>query len=659
MKLVFVVLLALLTLSTTACGMKVVGTDDVMLTYEADAQPPPARFGEDLRALVIRRFAAAQIGADVSEEGRRLRVVADESLAERIDELVTWTGTLLVFDPDPTWAPMPRETWGLEARTEKLADGTLERFWVGARAEILRAADQWTTDGAHRIVAEALWETDRGGEPARWRTRVVRVTPVGELGDGILVGRGEGGTLRLRAEPGSLSASTLEDAKKRPRPVVIVRNHTSLGAPELTGDAAILTFGEGIRAYARAQEERLLLITPRLPVLRRVGAEGLPQNTGLATACIVVPIVLSLLWLAFVRRFDRAHPEPMWLVLLTFLLGALATIPVGFAELGLARLSAWLDPRVVTFGGQLFALPLAFVVFTIVVGLVEEGFKLAGAAFAARRPELDEPVDGIVYGIVSSLGFAAAENVHYFAQTRLGTTTVIARTFMSIPAHMFFGALWGYALGARLVEKRSRVLAFLVLAAACHGLFDALLSTDGTGTVAVLENVVLASVFVALVRRALRHGVVDDAIRAIAPEERILFRVGRPTLFMLSSVALHLLAFGVFMLGAYYQYARYRPGVFFVVSSSVLVALLALSAFGVTETMPLDVAIDDYGVTFAGAARPWRKIRGFVAHPDRVMLDCEGGPLRLGPGAPDVVSAIAKTLAEHVGARRVTTLESA
>jgi RsiW-degrading membrane proteinase PrsW (M82 family) len=374
-----------------------------------------------------------------------------------------------------------------------------------------------------------------------------------------------------------------------------------------------------------------------------------------------VPILLSVAWLVFIRRFDRAHPEPVWLIAITFLLGGLATIPAGFAELFLVNLTPWLDPRVVTFGGQLFALPLAFVVFTVVVGMCEEGAKMLGAGFAVRRREFDEPVDGIVYGIVSSLGFAAAENIRYFAMTRLSAPIVIARCFMSVPAHMFFGAIWGYALGARLVEKRPKVLLFLVVAAAAHGLFDALLSTDGGGMLAVFLNVLLASVFVAVVRRSLRHGVVEDAVRDILPEHRRLFRVGRPGLFLLSSIALHFLAFGIVMLGGWYQLARHRPSATFVIGSSIMLALLAAAAFGVSATMPLDVAVDDYGVTFAGAARSWSRIRRFAVKDDRIELDCEAGPIVLGPGTPAIITELAAAIREHLGSspqERLVTLES-
>jgi RsiW-degrading membrane proteinase PrsW (M82 family) len=628
------------------------GTADVELTYEVDGiaqRDQKSAFGEDLRALVLRRLGAGQIAADVTNDERRVKVVVDEALAGHVDELVTWTGTLLVLEPDPDVVLAPREpTSNLVARS----NGD-DHFYEGSRADVLRAIETWSVDRDHRVLAEPIWSADdeRRATP-RWRTRVVRALPVGELGEGALVGWADHARLRIRGTRASLAESVIAEARKRQAPPIVARGRISLGTPSYEGDALLVSFGAGAEAYARAQHERHLLTTPRLPPLRRLGAIGLPPNRALAMACLVVPLVLSLAWLAFVRRFDRAHPEPVWLVGVTFVLGAFATVPAGVAEHLLASASPWLDPNLVTFGGQTFALPLAFLVFTVVVGLSEEASKRLAVHFAVRRPEFDEPVDGIVYAIVASLGFAAAENIRYFALGRMSAPLVIARCFMSVPAHMFFGAVWGYALGAKLVDPKTRSWAWLLFAAACHGLFDALLSVEGAGALAVILNVGLASVFVVVIRRALRHGVVTKGMLAIRPEDRVLFRVGRPTLFWVSAAALHLLALGIFFLGAYDQLARHRPSVTFVVGSSVLLALLAVAALGVSATVPLDVAIDAYGVTFAGAARSWRKIRGFSAHADRVELDCDSGPIFLGPAPPAVVQSIAAELERHLSGPR-------
>src|SRR5258707_1042678 len=127
---------------------------------------------------------------------------------------------------------------------------------------------------------------------------------------------------------------------RRPGTVVIARGGHSLGAPTSSEpDSLDISFGTGAAAYARAANERRLLMTPRLPPLKFISETRLPPNRSLALACLVLPVLLSIAWLAFVRRFDRAHPEPMWLIGSTFLLGALATVPAALLELGFSRLS--------------------------------------------------------------------------------------------------------------------------------------------------------------------------------------------------------------------------------------------------------------------------------------------------------------------------------
>src|ERR1019366_871676 len=105
----------------------------------------------------------------------------------------------------------------------------------------------------------------------------------------------------------------------------------------------------------------------------------LPPNRVLAAACAVLPFVLSFGWLAFVRRFDRARPEPLWLVVATLALRGLSVVPAGLAEMACAAATPWLDPSVMTLGGQAWALPVAIAVFSLVVGVAAEGSKFLGA----------------------------------------------------------------------------------------------------------------------------------------------------------------------------------------------------------------------------------------------------------------------------------------
>ncbi len=313
---------------------------------------------------------------------------------------------------------------------------------------------------------------------------------------------------------------------------------------EALASPLVISFGDDLAAFTRAYHAKLLLGSPVLPPMRRLVAERVRPHWAVGAACAILPFALSFAWLSFVRRFDRARPEPMWLVVATFGLGCLSIVPAGLAEAGLGNLWEWLDPSLVTMGGQLWALPLAIPVFALTVGLVEEGAKLLAAwSLAGHRREFDEPVDGIVYGCAAALGFAAVENMKYFALGRMAGTVIALRAFVTVPAHMFFGAIWGYALGRKLVARKTSVLLFLALAALAHGLFDALLSTDGMSLFAGALVIALSVAFVEVLRRALRHGAVPPrrAAGESAPQteplpasvlQRAYFRVGSPGAFL-------------------------------------------------------------------------------------------------------------------------------
>jgi hypothetical protein len=307
-----------------------------------------------------------------------------------------------------------------------------------------------------------------------------------------------------------------------------------------------------------------------------------------------------------------------------------------------------------TLGGQISAFPIALACFTVVVGLSEEGSKFFGAwSLAAHRREFDEPVDGIIYGAASSLGFAAVENIKYFTFGRLSTALILSRTFTSIPVHMCFGAIWGYALGKRLVSKRIRVPLFVAWAALMHGAFDTLLSIDGLELAALVLELVLGGVFILLLRRALRHGAIGPGATEAPPSiDRVFFPVGRPFVFAASATGFFFFAMVLFLVGVSHQVLHQKVSyVFFAVSTS-LVALIGLSAYGIAATMPLDVAVDEAGVTFAGRAVPWRAIEGVsmarLGKRAVVRLATSEGTVTLGPGLVDRM----RNLAEIVTSRR-------
>jgi RsiW-degrading membrane proteinase PrsW (M82 family) len=111
-----------------------------------------------------------------------------------------------------------------------------------------------------------------------------------------------------------------------------------------------------------------------------------------------------------------------------------------------------------------------------VVGLGEEFFKLAAVYLAVFKSEhFDEPMDGIIYAIATSIGFSVVENVLYISA--FGLSIAPLRGTIATLAHIAFSGLAGFFLGqARFTDKPlPRVVLGLSVAAFAHGLYDFLL----------------------------------------------------------------------------------------------------------------------------------------------------------------------------------------
>jgi hypothetical protein len=229
---------------------------------------------------------------------------------------------------------------------------------------------------------------------------------------------------------------------------------------------------------------------------------------------------------------------------------------------------------------------------------------------------------------------------------------IVVRMFMSVPAHLFFGAIWGYALGRTLVVPKTRVFGYLALAALAHGAFDTFLSYGRLTGLALALNLGMATLFVILLRQSLRHGVVTPGAKAVDPNRRSLFQVGSSTGFLVSAVALHVVAALLFLSSAYAAGQQTRVGLFFVLAMSSLVTLLGVAAYFLSATMPLDVVMDDYGLTFAGATRPWHSIRGLQPSPRGLHVRSSQGDVWIGPAGAEAIAPITRAIAHKLGSRR-------
>jgi RsiW-degrading membrane proteinase PrsW (M82 family) len=205
----------------------------------------------------------------------------------------------------------------------------------------------------------------------------------------------------------------------------------------------------------------------------------------------LVPATLpAIFFAALVHRTD-ARREPTWLVVTTFVLGAVASL-LSLVIVGRAAALTGLDVRV-SAAGESGALVFLF----FVVAPAQEAGKVAAAWPAFLSKHFDEPYDGIVYASASALGFAAVENGFVLHAHPTGGIW-IARALVSLPAHVFFACLWGYALG-RAKRVKTRVPVFppaFVASIVAHGLYAHFVYGRGPGALLAVSPLLLVMGFV-------------------------------------------------------------------------------------------------------------------------------------------------------------------
>ena len=175
----------------------------------------------------------------------------------------------------------------------------------------------------------------------------------------------------------------------------------------------------------------------------------------------------ALFWFWFFARRDR-HPEPAWLLVRTFLWGAVMVVPAAILEIVLEQFLA----TSVNVG-------FAALMGLVLVGPIEELAKFAAASNIAKHREFDEWIDGLVYATAASLGFATLENVFYLIEG--GAGLILLRGPISTLAHILFALPWGFALAQKRFRGGTWILRRgWLIGAGFHSLFDLLLVGGGT-----------------------------------------------------------------------------------------------------------------------------------------------------------------------------------
>lgn len=218
-------------------------------------------------------------------------------------------------------------------------------------------------------------------------------------------------------------------------------------------------------------------------------------------ALIIFAALLPVGVLAFyILRKDKSSPEPAGQLLKAFGAGLL-TVPASFLiSFPLMWLGFYVDVPETAVGGICTAFFGA--------AIPEEIAKFALLWLVLRRnPYFDERMDGIVYAVCVSLGFAALENLMYlFTYADDFVSIGISRAIFAVPGHFCFGILMGYYYSLAKfseVDKKKNMVLTLAAPILAHGIYDSLLFVS---RVTPFLSVVLTLVFLVFCHKLWKLG---------------------------------------------------------------------------------------------------------------------------------------------------------
>ena len=188
------------------------------------------------------------------------------------------------------------------------------------------------------------------------------------------------------------------------------------------------------------------------------------MNTLIIT---IAPSIAILLYFFLSDKFK----EPKGSIALVFFLGVLICLPAGilnsFVYENFNNNTETLERLLGSFLGPAWTEELLklFILFTIVL----------------KRKEFNEPMDGIVYGVAVSLGFATYENYDYVYRLALewkeyGITSrdiAIWRSYSAVPMHGLNGCLMGFYLGKYVFTGDKKFLGYsFFVPFLMHGIYN-------------------------------------------------------------------------------------------------------------------------------------------------------------------------------------------
>jgi protease PrsW len=212
---------------------------------------------------------------------------------------------------------------------------------------------------------------------------------------------------------------------------------------------------------------------------------------------LLIAILPGIAITVFIYIADKHEPEPIKLLMLSFLYGIVA--------FGLNLLIAFPLESYFDFNKQ--ELMSQAIHAFVIVSFIEESCKfifIRGILY--KNENFNEPLDGIVYAVMVGMGFATAENILYVINGDGGTA--LLRMFAATPAHALFAVLMGYMLGkAKFAKKREFLYSFYALTVATlfHGVYDYFLFISFVPGIWILSAIALILAFMLSRKAVILH----------------------------------------------------------------------------------------------------------------------------------------------------------
>ena len=183
-------------------------------------------------------------------------------------------------------------------------------------------------------------------------------------------------------------------------------------------------------------------------------------------ATLLITILPSLLIVTFFAMSDK-FPEPTKQIVKIFFYGILICFPAFFLNSALIDVYSSTGISDGLISSFLSAAPIEEVLkFTVLYSLVY------------KMKDFNEPIDGVVYGVTVSLGFATLENIYYVyvINDYFNTSSqsiAILRSFSAIPAHGVFGAAMGYFfMKYSFISKQNNLALCMIVPILLHGSYN-------------------------------------------------------------------------------------------------------------------------------------------------------------------------------------------